>query len=96
MAERIISMRTLLRQNLEALGSPLRWGVLPPMLPMPAGLPDASADLHARLVECTQFSPCSAALPCCSWNHITDQIGMFCYTGLTPEQVGSDGCYAVA
>ncbi|GAB5585680.1 aspartate transaminase aat1 [Umbelopsis nana] len=22
-----------------------------------------------------------------SWNHITDQIGMFCYTGLTPEQV---------
>ncbi|PRW56337.1 aspartate mitochondrial [Chlorella sorokiniana] len=45
MAERIISMRTLLRQNLEALGSPL------------------------------------------SWNHITDQIGMFCYTGLAPEQV---------
>lgn len=26
MAERIISMRTLLRQNLEALGSPLRCG----------------------------------------------------------------------
>ncbi len=23
-----------------------------------------------------------------SWNHITDQIGMFCYTGLSPEQVG--------
>lgn len=22
-----------------------------------------------------------------SWNHITDQIGMFCYTGLTPSQV---------
>jgi len=22
------------------------------------------------------------------WNHITDQIGMFCYTGLTSEQVG--------
>jgi len=21
------------------------------------------------------------------WNHITDQIGMFCYTGLKPEQV---------
>lgn len=36
MAERIISMRTLLRQNLEALGSPLRWGVLPlPILLMP-------------------------------------------------------------
>jgi aspartate aminotransferase, mitochondrial len=22
-----------------------------------------------------------------NWNHITDQIGMFCYTGLKPEQV---------
>jgi aspartate aminotransferase, mitochondrial len=22
-----------------------------------------------------------------SWNHITDQVGMFCYTGLTSEQV---------
>ncbi|KAK9814338.1 hypothetical protein WJX72_004134 [[Myrmecia] bisecta] len=22
-----------------------------------------------------------------SWNHITDQIGMFCFSGLTPEQV---------
>jgi aspartate aminotransferase, mitochondrial len=21
------------------------------------------------------------------WNHITDQIGMFCYTGLSEEQV---------
>lgn len=21
------------------------------------------------------------------WKHITDQIGMFCFTGLTPEQV---------
>jgi aspartate aminotransferase len=21
------------------------------------------------------------------WNHITDQIGMFCYTGLSPDQV---------
>jgi aspartate aminotransferase len=23
------------------------------------------------------------------WKHITDQIGMFCFTGMTPEQVGS-------
>jgi len=22
-----------------------------------------------------------------NWNHIVDQIGMFCYTGLNPEQV---------
>lgn len=45
MADRIIGMRTLLRQHLEQLGSPL------------------------------------------SWKHITDQIGMFCYTGMAPEQV---------
>lgn len=23
-----------------------------------------------------------------NWDHITNQKGMFCYTGLTPEQVG--------
>ncbi|CAN1759308.1 Aspartate aminotransferase, mitochondrial [Linum perenne] len=45
MAERIIGMRTSLRENLENLGSPL------------------------------------------SWKHITEQIGMFCYSGMTPEQV---------
>jgi aspartate aminotransferase len=22
-----------------------------------------------------------------SWKHVTSQIGMFCYTGMTPEQV---------
>lgn len=22
-----------------------------------------------------------------NWNHITDQIGMFCYTGINPKQV---------
>ncbi|KAH9608688.1 hypothetical protein KSS87_009153 [Heliosperma pusillum] len=45
MAERIIGVRSALRDNLEKLGSPL------------------------------------------SWEHITKQIGMFCYSGLTPEQV---------
>ncbi|KAJ6880211.1 hypothetical protein NC652_033529 [Populus alba x Populus x berolinensis] len=45
MADRIIGMRSALRENLEKLGSPL------------------------------------------SWKHITDQIGMFCYSGMTPEQV---------
>ncbi|OMP10773.1 Aspartate/other aminotransferase [Corchorus olitorius] len=45
MADRIIGMRTALRESLENLGSPL------------------------------------------SWKHITNQIGMFCYSGLTPEQV---------
>ncbi|KAK0353510.1 aspartate transaminase aat1 [Friedmanniomyces endolithicus] len=45
MAERIISMRALLKENLEKLGSKRQWG------------------------------------------HITDQIGMFAYTGLTAEQM---------
>lgn len=45
MADRIIGMRSALRENLEKLGSPL------------------------------------------PWEHITNQIGMFCYSGMTPEQV---------
>ncbi|XP_014518796.1 aspartate aminotransferase, mitochondrial [Vigna radiata var. radiata] len=45
MADRIIGMRTTLRENLEKRNSPL------------------------------------------PWQHITNQIGMFCYSGLTPEQV---------
>ena len=45
MADRIILMRTLLRDNLKKEGS-------------------------SR-----------------NWSHITDQIGMFCYTGLQPDQV---------
>ncbi|KAL0306787.1 UNVERIFIED_CONTAM: Aspartate aminotransferase, mitochondrial [Sesamum radiatum] len=45
MADRIIGMRTALRENLEKLGSPL------------------------------------------PWEHVTKQIGMFCYSGMTPEQV---------
>ncbi|KAF2359213.1 Aminotransferase class I/classII [Trinorchestia longiramus] len=45
MADRIISMRTQLRTNLEKEGSTR------------------------------------------NWNHITDQIGMFCFTGMTPPQV---------
>ena len=45
MADRIISMRTQLKDNLAKEGS-IR-----------------------------------------DWSHITDQIGMFCFTGMTPEQV---------
>ena len=45
MADRIISMRTSLRAELEGLGSPL------------------------------------------PWKHVTEQIGMFCFSGMTPEQV---------
>jgi aspartate aminotransferase len=24
-----------------------------------------------------------------NWDHVTSQIGMFCFSGMTPEQVGS-------
>ena len=47
MADRIISMRTHLRDGLEKEGS----------------------------VK--------------SWNHVTEQIGMFCFTGMTQDQVGN-------
>ncbi|KAA0189370.1 hypothetical protein HAZT_HAZT007814 [Hyalella azteca] len=53
MADRIISMRTQLRANLEKEGSTR------------------------------------------NWSHITDQIGMFCFTGMTPAQV-NEGCSLVA
>ncbi|KAA8517504.1 hypothetical protein F0562_017866 [Nyssa sinensis] len=45
MANRIIKMRTTLRQSLEKLDSPL------------------------------------------NWQHITNQVGMFCFSGLSPKQV---------
>ena len=45
MAERIITVRQSLKDNLESLGSPHKW------------------------------------------DHITEQIGMFCFSGMTPEQV---------
>ena len=45
MADRIISVRQSLKDNLESLGSPHKW------------------------------------------DHITEQIGMFCFSGMTPEQV---------
>lgn len=45
MANRIISMRTMLKDGLKKEGSSL------------------------------------------NWDHITDQIGMFCYTGMKPNQV---------
>ena len=50
MAERIITVRQSLKDNLESLGSPHKW------------------------------------------DHITEQIGMFCFSGMTPEQVRQFCC----
>ena len=30
-----------------------------------------------------------------NWEHITDQIGMFCFTGMTPDQVRNDSLSAL-
>ena len=49
MADRIITMREQLRENLKKEGSTL------------------------------------------NWQHVTDQIGMFCFTGLKPDQVRGNG-----
>lgn len=51
MADRIISVRTQLRENLKKEGS-------------------------SR-----------------NWEHITNQIGMFCFTGMKPDQVNRFYCY---
>lgn len=154
MADRIISMRTLLRQNLEALGSPHRWGRAG--WGGRVGWQPAAGSLCEQALLCIALERCSPwfsqafrvldkccmhgsqagragcwwaegyrqqcrrrcvsgwcrsastslparrllfatrppefalrLAPACSWQHITDQIGMFCFTGLTPEQVRS-------
>ena len=30
-----------------------------------------------------------------NWEHITDQIGMFCFTGMTPDQVRNYICFVL-
>lgn len=57
MADRIITMRALLRKNLEA------------------------EQFDARK------SPKEGAVPAWTWGHVTDQIGMFAYSGMTGEMV---------
>lgn len=88
MADRIISMRSLLRERVEALGSPHRYGGrccchCRCCHQLHAGDVHASSDF-GRLQKLTYC--CRPASRRCSWKHITDQIGMFAYTGLTPEQ----------
>jgi Aminotransferase class I and II len=40
--------------------------------------------IQARQMLRDRLQALGSTLP---WNHITDQIGMFCYTGLSHEQV---------
>ncbi|XP_067938082.1 aspartate aminotransferase, mitochondrial-like [Watersipora subatra] len=46
------------------------------------GMADRIIDMRTRLRDCLAKEGSSK-----NWQHITDQIGMFCFTGLTPEQV---------
>lgn len=71
MAERIISMRALLRQNLEALGSPHRWGAAGSLkgsawvngrepLRCCRGCPGCSCTARPRCFQC-----CAKGAPAC-------------------------------
>ncbi|KAL2937445.1 Aspartate aminotransferase mitochondrial [Bienertia sinuspersici] len=62
MADRIIGMRTSLRENLEKLGSPLSW--------------NTSLNRYEKRLQIRKRK----LIP-------SKSIGMFCYSGLTPEQV---------
>lgn len=78
MADRIIEMRTALRENLEKLGSSLSWEHI----------------TNQVLVESVTFYICISPLfflllliLLTIMLTLCNQIGMFCYSGLTPEQV---------
>ncbi|XP_029647596.1 aspartate aminotransferase, mitochondrial [Octopus sinensis] len=47
------------------------------------GMADRIIGMRTKLVEGLAKEGSSK-----NWQHVTDQIGMFCFTGLTPEQVG--------
>lgn len=71
MADRIIGMRSALRENIEKLGSPLSW--------------EHITNQVITFVFCSRLS-CIIIL----FIFIllfNKQIGMFCYSGMTPEQV---------
>ena len=46
------------------------------------GMADRIIDVRAKLKAGMERNGSSL-----NWNHITDQIGMFCFTGMNPQQV---------
>ena len=64
MADRIISMRTQLREGLAKNG-----------------------EKYFYILETIKLTDVHRAGSSRDWKHITDQIGMFAFTGMTPEQV---------
>lgn len=75
MADRIIGIRSSLRENLEKLGSPLSWEHITNQV----SLLYFCSDHFAALNLFPQQSVIITAA--------CKQIGMFCFSGLTPEQV---------
>lgn len=71
MADRIIGMRTALRENLEKLGSPLSWKHITEQVW--SNFVSFLASVTHNFLFLTVCSP--------------KQIGMFCYSGMTAEQV---------
>ena len=99
MADRIIGMRSALRENLEKLGSPLSWEHITNQVPFILLYPYMFVPYLLNFfflffvvffffgfLFFGFFCPCLLAyVP----NHACagTQIGMFCYSGMTPEQV---------
>ena len=77
MADRIKSVRVILRNHLETLQY---HSSLPPS-PVPSGTNSASS------------SPTPPHSSPRRWNHITEQVGMFCYSGLRPAEVRTDNYF---
>ena len=75
MAERIKSMRTLLVQALKSAGSGRAFKFLPRLLLL-LWLPGRCHIAMGCLWVCAG-----------DWSHIEKQLGMFCYSGLSPAQV---------
>ena len=93
MAQRIASMRKALRQALEAYGAQSRTPACPCHC---SPLYVSSSWTTAVPLACEQVV-CVCACVCCvcpcvfalraGWAHIESQVGMFAFSGLSPEQV---------
>jgi hypothetical protein len=82
MAERIITMRASLRDSLEQLGSPLPWQHITDQIGARAGWGPSVwiASMHTAARRSAVLWRAHGYLYCCC-------AGMFCFSGISPEQV---------
>lgn len=83
MADRIIGMRTALRENLEKLGSPLSWEHITKQVLTNLNFPILISCLASSILSYFIFHLLILLVLLVQWQ----QIGMFCYSGMSPEQV---------